>query len=361
MGNSLSSITSDGTPSVSRSESQERRPSSPEREVPRGLPKPISERSNVLPQGGVSVSVSSEAAGPAFLPPGLSQRSHSPDTALSRSQRQQPQEPASTPSVNRPESLSALSAWQEVLLGEPEGSIPRKVGERLQYLQNSCESGQINQATFVERANEVLADMMKTVPAIDAGLQRNDDIPANDYSPASPQINDGIAVRAPRVEPAHPRSMPEPRHRAYIAPASVGELRSATGDSHIPSGLYDSRTARGRALWVEAAIAKSIQVPRSLSDLPSWRKELLDAPEGSLSRQFGERLQDLQHSLESVESGQIDQATFQRLANQIAADLKDCKSDLPYSHHHVATADVGLQYLRFSEQVGAVARPIGED
>jgi hypothetical protein len=95
-----------------------------------------------------------------------------------------------------------------------------------------------------------------------------------------------------------------------------------------------------------------MRLPRSLGDLPDWRQSLLDARRGTLSRQFGERLRDLHVSRAT---GRIDQAMFEDSANQIAEDLAEHEHELPYWDHHLANADLGLQYMKFSEEAGRTA------
>ncbi len=89
---------------------------------------------------------------------------------------------------------------------------------------------------------------------------------------------------------------------------------------------------------------QSMAMPYSLSDLAPWRQPLLDAPEGSLSRQFGERLSALQ---KAVAFGQIDQDTFTASAQEIVEDLSEAENNMAYWDHHLANADIGLQYKKF--------------
>jgi hypothetical protein len=172
-------------------------------------------------------------------------------------------------------------------------------------------------------------------------------------------IDPGLAALPPRVHSPNGASASRPP-RGHIRRQS----ESTAGETGGASGSVQHQTPSSRQAGVSwpqpqtSASTRSMNLPRSLSDLPAWRQSLLNAPEGSLSRQYGERLRDLQ---ESRASGQIDQTTFEERANQIAEDLKDHENDLPYWDHHVANSDVGLQYLRFSAQVGGVAVPTTAD
>ena len=77
--------------------------------------------------------------------------------------------------------------------------------------------------------------------------------------------------------------------------------------------LATSATEAGPLLLAGTARPRhdSMASPTSLSDPPSRRQPLLDAPEGTLARRFGTRLRELQ---ESMSSDRIDRPTFVALA-----------------------------------------------
>ena len=164
-------------------------------------------------------------------------------------------------------------------------------------------------------------------------------------------IDPGLAA-LPRPQVQSPSGASASRPRGHIRRQS--EITAdETGETPGAVQHHTPPSQQAGAAWPQtSASTRSMNLPRSLSDLPAWRQRLLSAPEGSLSRQYGKRLRDLQ---ESRASGQIDQTTFEARAEKIAEDLKDHENDLPYWDHHVANSDVGLQYLRFSAQNVAVS------
>jgi hypothetical protein len=147
-----------------------------------------------------------------------------------------------------------------------------------------------------------------------------------------------IPRRPSRSESPSDAAREPPARRPRSAPPTLaGSSRAGAATQPAPSWPAQQVSGSTRAM----------RLPRSLDDLPRWRQPLLDAAEGSLSRQFGERLRDLQ---ESWATNRIGQATFEDRAYQIVEDLKEHENDLPYWDHHLANADVGLQYVRSSAE-----------
>jgi hypothetical protein len=142
--------------------------------------------------------------------------------------------------------------------------------------------------------------------------------------------------RARSTGPADEPQAQRPRRESPVRPES-----SAAAAASPPAVAWPGISVSGTAL--------SRSTPRSLQDLPAWRQPLLDAPAGSPSRQFGERLRALQ---QERGSGTITHPAFLERAQTIVDELFDRRDDYDMpDHHRIANDDIGLQYVRFQAEV----------
>jgi hypothetical protein len=142
--------------------------------------------------------------------------------------------------------------------------------------------------------------------------------------------------RARSTGPADEPQAQRPRRESPVRPES-----SAAAAARQPAVASPRSSVSGSA--------PSRSTPRSLQDLPAWRQPLLDAPAGSLSRQFGERLRTLQ---QERGSDNITHRAFLERAETLVDELFDRRNDFDVpDHRHIANDDIGLQYVRFQAEV----------
>jgi len=173
--------------------------------------------------------------------------------------------------------------------------------------------------------------------------------------PGEPQVphGGGVAAAASRLV-VHPAGDEQLAAISRRRPRTDAASSAASGGATQRRRLEAAEAGPSQPAGATRPRHESMALPQSLSDLPAWRQPLLDAPAGSLTRQFGERLQDLQQSLASH---RIDRPTFEALAGQIVEDLATHETELTYWDHHLANGDVSLQHRRLPEAGSAFFRP----